>query len=187
MLTAPSIMHIRRAVEPVESITAAEILRRAHAARLRMGKRPSTPVVRLRPPAFLYEDDFGPKKPRYIPEPDAPAVTEFGAVKRDWLLLSSPFRVTLIMDAVCHVAGVRKIDLFSQRRTLDVMLPRQVAMYLARHLTGRSLPDIGARMGGRDHTTILHGVEKVGALLAAGDPRTVELVSAVKTLLGVKE
>ena len=187
MLNAPSIMHIRRAVEPVESITAAEALRRAEAARDRMSKRPRTPVVRLRPPAFLWEEDFGPKKPRYIPEPETPAVTEFGTIKRDWLLLSSPFRVTLIIDAVCHVAGVRKTDLFSQRRTLDVMLPRQVAMYLARHLTGRSLPDIGSRMGGRDHTTIHHGVEKVASLLAAGDPAASELVAAVKELLGVKE
>ena len=44
--------------------------------------------------------------------------------------------------------------------------PRQVAMYLSKQLTMRSLPDIGRRFGGRDHTTIMHGVKRIEELMA---------------------
>src|SRR6202021_1809917 len=56
--------------------------------------------------------------------------------------------------------------LLASRRTANVVRPRQVAMYLAKTLTLRSLPEIGRRFGGRDHTTVLHAVRKIEALVA---------------------
>jgi chromosomal replication initiator protein len=62
--------------------------------------------------------------------------------------------------------NVSRSDLLSSRRTANVVRPRQVAMYLAKTLTLRSLPEIGRRFGGRDHTTVLHAVRKIEALVA---------------------
>ena len=62
--------------------------------------------------------------------------------------------------------NVRRSDLLSSRRTANVVRPRQVAMYLAKTLTLRSLPEIGCRFGGRDHTTVLHAVRKIEALVS---------------------
>jgi chromosomal replication initiator protein len=55
----------------------------------------------------------------------------------------------------------------SARRARAVARPRQVAMYLCKQLTPRSLPEIGRKFGGRDHTTVMHAVKKVEELLAA--------------------
>jgi Bacterial dnaA protein helix-turn-helix len=60
--------------------------------------------------------------------------------------------------------GVSRVDLLSARRTANVVRPRQVAMYLAKTLTLRSLPEIGQKFGNRDHTTVLHAVRKIEAL-----------------------
>jgi chromosomal replication initiator protein len=61
--------------------------------------------------------------------------------------------------------NVSRADLLSSRRTANVVRPRQVAMYLAKTLTLRSLPEIGRRFGGRDHTTVLHAVRKIENLV----------------------
>ena len=61
--------------------------------------------------------------------------------------------------------NVGKVDLLSARRTAMVVRPRQVAMYLSKILTLRSLPEIGRRFGGRDHTTVLHAVRKIDGLV----------------------
>ena len=60
--------------------------------------------------------------------------------------------------------SVSRADILSSRRTAVVVKPRQVAMFLAKTLTMRSLPEIGRRFGGRDHTTVLHAVRKIEAL-----------------------
>jgi chromosomal replication initiator protein len=52
----------------------------------------------------------------------------------------------------------------SARRARAVARPRQVAMYLSKHLTSRSLPEIGRKFGGRDHTTVMHAVRKIDEL-----------------------
>jgi chromosomal replication initiator protein len=57
-------------------------------------------------------------------------------------------------------------DLISPRRAREVARPRQVAMYLAKMLTPRSLPEIGRRFGGRDHTTVMHAVKRIEELRA---------------------
>lgn len=75
-------------------------------------------------------------------------------------------RVDDILRIVAKHYNVTRADLLSQRRTANVVKPRQVAMYLAKTLTLRSLPEIGRRFGGRDHTTVLHAVRKIDRLLA---------------------
>lgn len=80
--------------------------------------------------------------------------------------IDMPDRVEVrdIIKAVAIHYDVRKADMLSARRTANVVRPRQVAMYLAKQITLRSLPDIGRRFGNRDHTTVLHAVRKIGAL-----------------------
>jgi chromosomal replication initiation ATPase DnaA len=73
-------------------------------------------------------------------------------------------KVRDIQRAVCEHFKVSFIDLISHRRDRQATFPRQIAMYLCKTLTLRSLPDIGDRFGGRDHTTILYAVRKITRL-----------------------
>ena len=70
-------------------------------------------------------------------------------------------RIEDIQRIVARHYNVSKTELLSNRRTRTIVKPRQVAMYLAKVLTPRSLPEIGRRFGGRDHTTVLHAVRKI--------------------------
>ncbi|MFA5122360.1 chromosomal replication initiator protein DnaA [Zavarzinia sp.] len=85
------------------------------------------------------------------------------------LLRANDRRVTIedIQRKVAEFYGVRLNDLLSARRARVIARPRQVAMYLAKQLTTRSLPEIGRRFGGRDHTTVIHAVRKIEELCAA--------------------
>lgn len=87
---------------------------------------------------------------------------------RDLVRPMEPKRVKIedIQRVVARQYNVSRSDLLSSRRTANVVRPRQVAMYLAKTLTLRSLPEIGRRFGGRDHTTVLHAVRKIEALVA---------------------
>jgi chromosomal replication initiator protein len=67
-----------------------------------------------------------------------------------------------ILSTVAHYFGLSEEELIGRSRVRAVSLPRQLAMYLIREETGASLPQIGQLLGGRDHTTILHGCEKIG-------------------------
>jgi chromosomal replication initiator protein len=70
----------------------------------------------------------------------------------------------LIQKTVSDYYRIKVADMFSQRRTRAIARPRQVAMWLARELTDRSLPEIGEAFGGRDHTTVLHACRKISEL-----------------------
>jgi chromosomal replication initiator protein len=72
-----------------------------------------------------------------------------------------PITVDRIQEVVAEHFGLRLDDMKARRRTRTVAYPRQVAMYLARELTDLSLPRIGEAFGGRDHTTVIHAVEKI--------------------------
>lgn len=74
-------------------------------------------------------------------------------------------RIEDILKIVSRHYKVPRNDLLSSRRSRDVVRPRQIAMYLAKALTSRSLPEIGRRFGGRDHTTVLHSVRKVEQMI----------------------
>jgi chromosomal replication initiator protein len=85
------------------------------------------------------------------------------------LLRSHDRRITIdeIQRKVAEHYNLRMTDMHSARRARNVARPRQVAMYLAKQLTARSLPEIGRKFGGRDHTTVMHAVRKVEELLDA--------------------
>ncbi len=88
------------------------------------------------------------------------------AAIRDLVRLREPKRVKIedIQKLVANHYNVSRADILSSRRTATVVRPRQIAMYLSKALTLRSLPEIGRRFGGRDHTTVLHAVRKIEAL-----------------------
>ncbi|MGL1922374.1 MAG: chromosomal replication initiator protein DnaA [Hyphomicrobiales bacterium] len=88
-------------------------------------------------------------------------------------------RVHDIIKSVSDFYQVSKADLFSARRHRSIVRPRQIGMYLAKMLTSRSLPEIGRRFGGRDHTTVLHAVRKIDDLLKK-DPILAEEVARLK-------
>ncbi len=89
---------------------------------------------------------------------------------------------TDVIDAVATHFGVSHQDLTGRSRRREISLPRQVAMYLMREETGTSLVDIGRTLGGRDHTTILHGIEKVQHDLGS-DPELRARVTAIREAL----
>jgi chromosomal replication initiator protein len=89
---------------------------------------------------------------------------------------------TEVIDAVATNYGVSHQDLTGRSRRRDISVPRQVAMYLMREETGTSLVDIGRALGGRDHTTILHGIEKIEHDLAS-NPELRARVTAIRETL----
>ncbi|MFZ0694868.1 MAG: chromosomal replication initiator protein DnaA [Alphaproteobacteria bacterium] len=84
------------------------------------------------------------------------------------LLRASDRRVTIeeIQKRVAEHYRIRTSDMHSARRARAVARPRQVAMYLSKQLTSRSLPEIGRKFGGRDHTTVMYAVQKIEELRA---------------------
>ena len=82
------------------------------------------------------------------------------------LLRSNNKRITIdeIQNKVSNYYNINTDDLISSRRLRSFARPRQVAMYLAKKLTSRSLPEIGRKFGGRDHTTVIHAVKKIDQL-----------------------
>jgi len=90
--------------------------------------------------------------------------------------------INTIQRTVCAHFNVSMRDLLSGRRLSSIVLPRHVAYYLAKTLTKKSLPDIGRRFGGRDHTTILHGVRRVTTLIVSGHPIARDVEVLVETL-----
>ncbi|MGI9435149.1 MAG: chromosomal replication initiator protein DnaA, partial [Geminicoccaceae bacterium] len=85
------------------------------------------------------------------------------------LLRAHERRITIeeIQKRVAEHYSIKLSDMHSSRRARVVARPRQVAMYLAKQLTPRSLPEIGRRFGGRDHTTVMHAIKKIEELRAS--------------------
>ena len=106
------------------------------------------------------------------------------AAIRDLIKNREPRRVKIeeIQRIVAKHYNVSRADILSLRRTAVVVKPRQVAMYLSKALTPRSLPEIGRRFGGRDHTTVLHAVRKIEGLVGR-DLTLAEEVDLLKRLL----
>ena len=92
-------------------------------------------------------------------------------------------RIDDIIRVVAEHFEVTKQDLLSARRTANVVLPRQIAMYFAKTMTLRSLPEIGRRFGGRDHTTVLHAVRKIEKLVC-GDREFADTIAALRSRIG---
>src|SRR5258705_2342773 len=78
---------------------------------------------------------------------------------------SAQISIEKIQDLVCERFGVTMAELTGDRRSQNIVYPRQVAMYLSRELTDSSLPKIGKEFGGRDHTTVIHATSKIARLI----------------------
>jgi len=87
-----------------------------------------------------------------------------------------------IMKAVCKYFSVNKTDIKGKRRTQGIVIPRQIAMYLLRQMTDTPLVSIGELLGGRDHTTIMHGVEKIAGEVQK-KPRVRQDIENIKSLI----
>ena len=100
------------------------------------------------------------------------------------VLRASNRKVTIeeIQRKVSEHYNIRLSDMIGPKRVRTIARPRQVAMHLAKVLTTRSLPEIGRRFGGRDHTTIMHGVRKIEELRAT-DSQLAEDIDLLKRLL----
>jgi chromosomal replication initiator protein len=100
------------------------------------------------------------------------------------LLRANERRVTIdeIQKRVAEHFNVKMAEMTSSRRARVVARPRQVAMYLAKQLTSRSLPEIGRKFGGRDHTTVMHAVKKIEELIAS-DRALAEDVELLRRML----
>ncbi|MFO1032839.1 MAG: chromosomal replication initiator protein DnaA [Hyphomicrobiales bacterium] len=90
------------------------------------------------------------------------------------------------IDDILKVVGlhynVSKNDLLSPRRARSVVVPRQVGMYLAKKLTSRSLPEIGRRFGGRDHSTVLHAVRKIDEQMRGDEKLARDLAQLIRLI-----
>ena len=101
------------------------------------------------------------------------------------LLRANERRVTIdeIQRRVAEHFNIKMVEMTSSRRARVVARPRQVAMYLAKQLTQRSLPEIGRKFGGRDHTTVMHAVRKIEELTRS-DRALAEDVDVLQRMLG---
>jgi chromosomal replication initiator protein len=95
---------------------------------------------------------------------------------------SEPQRKRILIRDIQHAVAARfqipVEEMWSARRSREIVRPRQAAMYLARQLTPKSLPEIGRLFGGRDHTTVVHGLRAVERRLAADDDFASRLLEA---------
>jgi len=102
------------------------------------------------------------------------------------LLEASQRKVTIdeIQKRVCDHFDIRQNDLVSARRARAIARPRQIAMYLAKRMTPRSLPEIGRKFGGRDHTTVIHAVKQIEKLRASDHEIDGDVRALIRTLEG---
>lgn len=142
-----------------------EEFHRAHKQRLaRMQAPPRVePKMEVRQPPVVEFDTVEAwiKRQKAIPLPQA---------KEPWFSITAEYdpagpSMGQIMSAVAKHFNVSKNDLMSASRSADVAYPRQIAYYLCRTLTLKSFPEIGRKIGGRDHTTALHGFRKIQRLM----------------------
>jgi chromosomal replication initiator protein len=90
-----------------------------------------------------------------------------------------------IQRIVCGYFGIRLADLKSRRRHRAVSFPRMIAMYICRQRLGTSYPELGERFGGKDHTTVISAVRKIGGLVEDQDERVLGAVGAIERKLGI--
>lgn len=124
------------------------------------------------------------------PEPEPEPVVSHKH-KEPWFSIVSVTKLTprgapsirSIQRAACDAYDVKMNDLLSARRTWNVVLPRQVSMYLAKELTLLSYPQIGRATGGRDHSTSIHAHRKIERLLKSDD-RLSAKVAQIREIIG---
>jgi hypothetical protein len=92
-----------------------------------------------------------------------------------------------IQKAVCKHFDISMTDILSPRRMAKIVRPRQIAMYLCKHLTPHSLPQIGRRFGGRDHTTVLHAVRMTPPRARANADLAHDIAILIETITGIQQ
>jgi len=105
-----------------------------------------------------------------------------GAALQDVLVPPRALPPAQIIEAVCRYYEVRREDLCNRRRNREVVIPRQVAMYLLREDANLSLSEIGQQLGGRDHTTVLYACTKVAAQMEEDEQLRRELLAIREAL-----
>lgn len=123
-------------------------------------------------------------KPVVVVEPEPPAPIVKPDYIRDWLTLASPEAIKpassrKIISMVADAFGVSHLDIVGDRRFPKIVIARQVCFYLMRECTGLSFPEIARRVGDRDHTTALHGANKIAKLIQSDR----DLHAAVTTMM----
>ncbi len=92
---------------------------------------------------------------------------------------SEPLSIKVIQDVVSQYYNITGNEMTGRRRTQAIVFPRQVAMYLSRHMTEQSLPQIGEEFGGRDHSTVIHACNKIKEK-AEEDPKLQSTIQELK-------
>ena len=100
------------------------------------------------------------------------------------LLRTNSRKITIdeIQKKVGEHYNIKLSDMHSPRRSRSVARPRQVAMYLAKSITTRSLPEIGRKFGGRDHTTVIHAIKTIEEIMV-NDPSLAEDIELLTRIL----
>jgi hypothetical protein len=171
-------------------------LARYQAIRQKMWAKPApVPEIVLQVVAPVPEPapDTFPPHSRTQPAPFSRSLLEYLAKDRSFDKAGEggtrqrPILLREIIAIVCDAYNIEPTCIKGQRRTKEVVSIRHEAMWLCKKFTERSLPEIGRAIGGRDHTTVLHAVRKMQALVAAGEyvPRALPAVQkAVDALSG---
>ena len=89
----------------------------------------------------------------------------------------------LVIQVVADHYGITPLDICSQKRNKEIVYPRQIVMYLCREIVGTPLQMIGKYLGGRDHTTIIHGIEKIKADIGKNDSNLINTLDILKKKL----
>jgi hypothetical protein len=121
--------------------------------------------------------------PETIPETKAPIPNSVIAAASEIAFPNFPSRIKQIQLATLTLfPKITRAELTSSRRKATVVKARQIAMYISKQLTSQSLPEIGRRFGGRDHTTVLHAVRKVERMVET-DPILAAQIEQIKSLI----
>lgn len=164
-------------IEPIAPVSLPDLIAR----RKQIHQRFAAAAARVSKTAPQSRDDLPGKEPPCPPTATAGgSAPELSTVTAGSPDAHTPYRpmIRRILSLVAQVHGLSTADLMSSQRTRRLTIPRQIAMALARELTPLSLPGIGKRIGGRDHTTVLHAIRKIRHL-AATEP---EIASSIAEL-----
>lgn len=132
------------------------------------------PETSMGVPIAALDAAFGPRLPSI-------ADLAFGPIVHPYVVVRS-YKIEDIQRAVAEKFNVSRLDLLSSRRDHGIILPRHVAMFLAKTLTTRSLPEVGRRFGGRDHTTVLHAVRKIEQIRCEDEVLNGQILELIETI-----
>ena len=98
---------------------------------------------------------------------------------------AASFTADVIIDEVCKFYNIEPDSLRGQGRTKDISLARQIAMYQIRRMTNLSLKEIGREFEGRDHTTVLHSIERIEKMVKES-PETAEIIKDITANINIR-